>query len=661
MKKTTFILLTTILLVSINKARVDSYPVNSDFIEESASIKENTRKKETIRLITSEPVKIMILLIALPGHPRFDNSWPEIKNPNNFPDENWPLLGTFPDGQRLRDYVNPENSGSIPVDFWYKNQIEDYYRINSNGKYEVEVVFPKTPDNKVFETNKSYDEWLNINKGEKDGLVSRYNNWKNMAAEVIEKVYTLDQSAFNDIALINFVYLVNNNEYSVDNYSAFSFDIPFTFTLNNSNTEIYTGHVITTYALKVILHESLHRIGSMVGEPDGFEGLPDRTTLSLLSFPENMTWGYDVMYNKGFFSSENALYGAPPMLTTDRIFLEWIEPDEVFVVNMSNVKGIKLKDVNQPLSDNERLDEFYRVVKVMIHEDYYNELDEYFILEFRNGTDFDRNFYNIYETEPHKGVLIWHVKENTNMINRTRQHDHHIDLEVAVPYNGWNDNPIPDDDFPRNYYRPYSWRSEINGAGDYDYYDDNSSNPPYPDGGVHRWELTDDSHPEWAPYYVRRNTLRSNFFTNEPVRGIITNTFSNNTRPSSKDWSGNPTYITIENITKVDDYMSLDVLYTGGVLDVHDSHKILTYNLEANYPNPFNPETTIKYSIPAESHVEIKITNLLGQTEAVLYNDIQSAGNHSIVFNGSDLSSGVYLYSLKSNDFIQTRKMLLIK
>ena len=78
------------------------------------------------------------------------------------------------------------------------------------------------------------------------------------------------------------------------------------------------------------------------------------------------------------------------------------------------------------------------------------------------------------------------MKENVNLINRTRSDDHFIDLEVAVPYNGWYGSPIPDDDFPRNYYRPYSWREEVNAAGDYDYYDDNSSNPPLPDGGVHR-------------------------------------------------------------------------------------------------------------------------------------------------------------------------------
>ena len=178
-------------------------------------------------------------------------------------------------------------------------------------------------------------------------MVSRFNNWKRMAAEAMGKVYEDNSQAFKDVKLINFVYLVSNDEYSVENYSAFSFDIPFDFL--HGNVLMYSGHVITTYTLKVLLHESFHRIGSLVGDPEEFEGLPDRTTLEHTSAPKNMTWGYDIMYNKGFFPSENALYGAPPMLTTDRIFFEWIEPDEVLAVNKQNIQGIKLRDVNIPL------------------------------------------------------------------------------------------------------------------------------------------------------------------------------------------------------------------------------------------------------------------------------------------------------------------------
>jgi hypothetical protein len=559
----------------------------------------------------------------------------------------------------LREYINQDNTGPIPIEQWYKPQIEKYYEINSNGKFKVEVVFPKTPEGNVYQTTRKYDDWKNLNNDQTEGMVSKFNNWRKMASEVIEKVYADNESAFIDLKLLNLVYLVKSEEYSVENYSAFSFDIPFEF--SSGNKVIFYGHVISTYALKVLLHESFHRIGSLVDNPEGFEGLPDRTTLEYFSSPRNMTWGHDIMYNKGFFPSENALYGAPPMLTIDRIFFEWIEPDEVLVLNKQNINGIKLKDVNKSLSEEERINKFYRAVKIMIHENFYLELDEYFLLEFRNGTYFDRNFYNIYEPAPHTGILIWHVKENTNLINRNRQDDHFIDLEVAVPYNGWYGNPIPVDNFPRNYQRPYSWRIEVNAAGDYDYYDDNSSDPPLPDGGVHRWELTDDSHTEWAPFYVRRNTLRSNFFTNTPIRDVVTNSFTNKTRPSSKDWDGYPTFISIKNMERVNDYMRVDVEYSGSVSSADNSMDKLVYKLEANYPNPFNPETVIKYTIPSEVHAEIAIANVLGQIVSILYDDIHPAGNYSILFNGSDLPSGIYLYSLKTREFKQTRKMILLR
>jgi hypothetical protein len=646
------------------RTQVNSLPAGFDYVYSKKSLSKTTQKIEAVPLVATNPVKIMVLLIAIPGHPAYNNSWPVIANPGDYPDENFPLLGTLPNGQLLREYVNENNAGPVPVEFWYKAQIEQYYKLNSNGKFQVEVIFPKTPEGNVYQTTANYDDWKKLNNELTDGMVSKYNNWRKMAAEVMEKVYADNNNAFKDVKLMNFVYLVHKSEYSVDSYSAFSYDIPFEFT--SGNTEIYNGHVITTYTLKVLLHESLHRIGSLADDPGGFEGLPDRTTLEYYDAPRNMTWGYDVMYNKGFFPSENALYGAPPMLTIDRMFFEWIEQDEVLEVNKQNILGIKLRDVNKSLTVEDKANKFYRAVKVMIRENFRDEFDEYFLLEFRNGTDFDRNFYNIYETEPHTGILIWHVKENTNLINRNRQDDHFIDLEVAVPYNGWHGNPIPDDNFPRNYQRPYSWRGEVNAAGDYDYYDDNSSELPLPDGGVHRWELTDDSHPEWTPFYVRRNTLRSNFFSDMPIRGVVTNTFMNTTRPSSKDWRGNPTFITIKNMKRINDYMTIDVEYILGVSSADNSNDILSYKLEANYPNPFNPETVIKYTIPSEVHVELVVTNVLGQIVTVLYDDMHPAGNYSVIFSakggdGSDLPSGIYLYSIKTKDYRETRKMVLLR
>ena len=96
--------------------------------------------------------------------------------------------------------------------------------------------------------------------------------------------------------------------------------------------------------------------------------------------------------------------------------------------------------------------------------------------------------------------------------------------------------------------------------------------------------------------------------------------------------------------------------------DVNDDvTSVYEFNLAQNYPNPFNPSTKINYSIPAEGLVTLKVYNIIGQEVATLVNDVKSAGAHSINFDASKLSSGIYLYKISSNGFNQTKKMMLIK
>lgn len=87
----------------------------------------------------------------------------------------------------------------------------------------------------------------------------------------------------------------------------------------------------------------------------------------------------------------------------------------------------------------------------------------------------------------------------------------------------------------------------------------------------------------------------------------------------------------------------------------------LTYSLDQNYPNPFNPSTTIKFAIPQQSNVTLKIYNMLGQEVATLVNEQMTAGNYTVNFDASNLSSGIYLYSIKAGQFNVTKKMMLIK
>ena len=83
--------------------------------------------------------------------------------------------------------------------------------------------------------------------------------------------------------------------------------------------------------------------------------------------------------------------------------------------------------------------------------------------------------------------------------------------------------------------------------------------------------------------------------------------------------------------------------------------------LYPNYPNPFNPTTTIHYALPASGNVRLTVYNILGRQVAQLVDRRQAAGNHEIRFNASQLSSGVYFYRLRVNSIVRTGKMMLIK
>ena len=86
-----------------------------------------------------------------------------------------------------------------------------------------------------------------------------------------------------------------------------------------------------------------------------------------------------------------------------------------------------------------------------------------------------------------------------------------------------------------------------------------------------------------------------------------------------------------------------------------------SFELEQNYPNPFNPSTTIDYSIPKSGLVTIKIYDVLGKEVKTLVNNIKSAGNYSVEFNATKFASGIYYYRMQTNDFIETKKLILIK
>jgi hypothetical protein len=86
-----------------------------------------------------------------------------------------------------------------------------------------------------------------------------------------------------------------------------------------------------------------------------------------------------------------------------------------------------------------------------------------------------------------------------------------------------------------------------------------------------------------------------------------------------------------------------------------------TYDLKQNYPNPFNPNTTIEFDLPKSSKVTLKIFNILGEEVITLISDKLSAGSYSYEWDASNLASGVYLYRLQAGDYVETRKMVLMR
>ena len=85
------------------------------------------------------------------------------------------------------------------------------------------------------------------------------------------------------------------------------------------------------------------------------------------------------------------------------------------------------------------------------------------------------------------------------------------------------------------------------------------------------------------------------------------------------------------------------------------------FDLKQNFPNPFNPSTNIQYDLPKDVFVSIKVYDMAGREMAVLVNNFRNAGRYLVAFNGSQLASGIYFYTIKAGNFESTKRMVLIK
>ncbi len=126
------------------------------------------------------------------------------------------------------------------------------------------------------------------------------------------------------------------------------------------------------------------------------------------------------------------------------------------------------------------------------------------------------------------------------------------------------------------------------------------------------------------------------------------------------NWPGYPDTSTKFPQKYVIDYVRVYQKTSTSVKDVKNQ-KPLTFSLRQNYPNPFNPSTSIRYGIAKLSYVNLSVYNILGKKIKTLINGEQPAGNYSVDFNASNLSSGIYFYKLTAGNYSSMKKMILLK
>lgn len=109
---------------------------------------------------------------------------------------------------------------------------------------------------------------------------------------------------------------------------------------------------------------------------------------------------------------------------------------------------------------------------------------------------------------------------------------------------------------------------------------------------------------------------------------------------------------------------AMKIKFEEGLIGIHEkgfASLPKKFNLKYNYPNPFNPVTTILYTMPKSSEVLLTVYDMLGHEVARLVDSIQSAGKHQVTWDASNSASGIYFYRFQAGEFIETRKMVLLK
>ncbi len=130
------------------------------------------------------------------------------------------------------------------------------------------------------------------------------------------------------------------------------------------------------------------------------------------------------------------------------------------------------------------------------------------------------------------------------------------------------------------------------------------------------------------------------------------------TRP---EYAADKTFYQTDGTYKGDAIYSLSSLVKSSLQLGTDNEQPLAFELAANYPNPFNPSTSIRYTVPQDGHVTLDVIDALGRRVQMLVSDVQAAGTYDVRFEGSGFPSGTYLYRLSAGRETQVRRMVLLK
>ncbi len=170
-------------------------------------------------------------------------------------------------------------------------------------------------------------------------------------------------------------------------------------------------------------------------------------------------------------------------------------------------------------------------------------------------------------------------------------------------------------------------------------------------GGFHAGTYAGQSFSDAWFYEFPRDVM----YSNVPGEGFLTH---KGVKPDEEVW------LTRDGVANgKDDVVERALAWIKSKTDVTEEKTQLpnSFTLSQNYPNPFNPSTTIRYALPQRSHVTLKIFDLFGRELATLVNETKDAGNYSVQWNASTLSSGVYFYRLQARSFSATKKLILIR